>query len=146
MGESIKRILVVDDEPEFAKTLQRHLKREGFFLDVAYDGEDARHKIEDSFGEGNPFDLVITDVIMPNMDGIQLLQWIKKTHAGLSVLVVSAYDDNGLARKTVRSEMDGCAKKSLTPKEMMGLIYRIERKRDSHRTMRNPELKAARLK
>ncbi|MCK5544952.1 MAG: response regulator [Desulfobulbaceae bacterium] len=135
--ESIKRILVVDNEPEFARTIQRHLRREGFLSNVTYDKEDAVNKIEDSFGKGNPFDLIITDVIMPNRDGVKLLQWIQKTHPEISVLIISAYNDNGSVSKNIRPGMDLSAQKSLTPKEMMALICHIGHKRNRCRTTDN---------
>ena len=129
VAELIKRILVVDDEPEIIKTIKRHLKREGFFLDSAGDGKDASHKVQDGFLNGFPFDLVITDVLMPNMDGIKFMQWIKKAHPRTSVLLTSGFNDNEIAMETIRPEMDGFAQKPFTPKEMMQLIGSIDYKR-----------------
>jgi len=129
MIEFIKRVLVVDDEAEFVKTVERHLKREGFFLDSACDGNDARHKIQYAFLKGFPFDLVITDVVMPNLGGIGLIKWIKKAHPNTSVLVTSGFVDNDMTMETIRPEMDCYAEKPFTPKKMMQLIGSIDRKR-----------------
>ena len=129
MIETIKRILVVDDEPEFVNTIKRHLRREGFILDSASDGEEARLKIHNNGCSGVRYDLVITDVIMPNVGGIELLQWIKENHAGISVLVISGFGVVDVVMETIRQEMDDYCQKPLTPEEMMRLIGNLDRKR-----------------
>jgi DNA-binding NtrC family response regulator len=131
MVEPVKRILVVDDEEEFVNTVQRHLKREGYSLEVASDGNDARQKIQDSFHNEAPFDLVITDVVMPNSNGLQLLQWIKKTHPELSAILISGYGSFNfmLMEETIREEMDECGDKPITPQALMELISSVNRKR-----------------
>lgn len=129
MIEAIKRILLVDDEAEFVNTVKRHLKRERFILHSAKDGEDARQKIHAATSNGLSYDLVITDVIMPNVSGIELLQWIKKNHSAISVLVVSGFGDKKMVMETIRPEMDDYCQKPLTPYEMMRLIGNIDNKR-----------------
>jgi len=139
MIEAVKRILVVDDEPEFVNSIKRHLKREGFILDSAPDGEDARLTIRNSAYNGAPYDLVITDVIMPNTGGIELLHWIKKNHPEISVLVVSAFGDTDVVMETIRPGIDDYCKKPLTPEEMMGLIGSVNRKRRLRRCQQEIE-------
>lgn len=127
--KAIKRILVVDDEKEFVNTVTRHLKRKKFIMSSANDGEDAREKIHKTTRTISPYDLVITDVIMPKLSGIELLQWIKKHHSKISVLVVSSFGDKNAVMATIRPEMDDCCQKPVTPYEMMRLIDKIDTKR-----------------
>ncbi len=127
--DSIKRILVVDDEPEFVKTIKRHLRREGFSLDSACDGEEAKEKIDDSVLKCVPFDLIVADLVMPAMGGIELLEWVKKTHPEMSVLLVSGFGDNSTVMEKIRKGMDDFAEKPLTPKDMIGFIGEINNKR-----------------
>lgn len=127
--EAIKRILVVDDEEEFVNTVKRHLKRERFILHSAKDGEDACQKIDASTCDGIQYDLVITDVIMPKVSGIELLQWIKNNHSQISVLVVSGFGGKHLVMESIRPELDDYCQKPLTPCEMMRLIGNIDKKR-----------------
>jgi DNA-binding response OmpR family regulator len=129
MVGSIKRILIVDDEVAFAKILERHLKRKGFSSDLAYDGEEARQKIQVSCRCGIPFDLVITDLVMPKMNGIELLQWIKKTNPELSVLLITGCKDNAMVLEAIRANMDDYGHKPLTPQQLMKMIECIDRKR-----------------
>lgn len=61
------RILVVDDEVELAEAVARGLRREGYAVDVAYDGPEALNK-----AELTPYDLVCLDLTMPGMDGLEV--------------------------------------------------------------------------
>ena len=124
----------MDDEVQFVNMLKRHLKREGFQLESAYDGVNACQKIENSFSDSDktPIDLVITDVIMPNMDGFQLLQWIQKNYPEISVLLITGFGDEDAAIKILRPKMDACGKKPITPQALMKLISRIAENRRSH--------------
>lgn len=67
-----KRILVVDDEPDFAAIVQGNLEKEGFEVDVAYDGVEGLAKIKAS----RP-DAVVLDVMMPEKDGYQVCRELK---------------------------------------------------------------------
>ncbi len=70
----MKRILLVDDEPMVLRVMSLALKKGGYQVDVAVDGEDALAKIEASCP-----DVLITDIEMPRMTGQQLCQHIQET-------------------------------------------------------------------
>jgi DNA-binding response OmpR family regulator len=127
--KAIKRILVVDGEKEFADTVTRHLKRRKFILQSAQNGEDALEKITNTTCSVSQYDLVITDVIMPKVSGIELLQWIKQYYSHISVLVVSGLGNQNLVMETIRPEMDDCCQKPVTPSEMIRFIGNINKKR-----------------
>lgn len=132
MNRPIKRILVVDDEADFVHTINRHLKREGFIVDSVEDGNKARRKIDDSGQSENRYDLVITDVIMPNMGAFELLPWIKKNHPEISVIIVSGFGDNDSLKEIMREDLDRYVKKPLTPKKMIGVINSLCRNQEQH--------------
>ncbi len=127
--KEIQRILIVDDEPEFVKTLNRHLKREGFTIYSAYDGLNAMEQIEKSQNEGNLIQVVITDILMPRMDGIELMKWIKQRHSHISMLAISGFTETVIANKVIRPEMDEYCQKPFTPDKMIGLLESIQKKR-----------------
>jgi DNA-binding response OmpR family regulator len=129
MMETIKRILVVDSEKEFANTIARHLKRKKFIMQSANNGEDAREKIHGPAGPFAQYDLVITDAILPKVSGIELVQWIQNYHSKISVLIVSGLGSQNIVKDTIRPEMDDCCQKPVTPYEMMRLIGTIDNKR-----------------
>jgi DNA-binding NtrC family response regulator len=134
---AIQHILLVEDESELAKTLNRHLKREGFSVVLAADGTEALQIIEESALRGTPIDLVISDVVMPNMDGIELLRWIKTKHPDVSVVLLSGFGDLSAVVDTIRPDMDDYFQKPLTPNDMMSLIEKIDYKRKAVEILQN---------
>jgi two-component system response regulator YesN len=129
MVKPINHILVVDDEAEFVNTINRHLKRDGFIMDSASGVEEARRKIDASLYMQIRYDLVITDIAMPNLGAIEILRWIRKKHPKISVIVVTGFGDNDMLRETMRQDLDAYAKKPLTPQKMIGLINSLGQKR-----------------
>ena len=82
----IKKILVVDDEESLRLILTKALKRAGFFCK---DVEDAQKAIE--LIDSEEFDLVISDISMPGMDGIELLKKIKTGYPAIDVIIMTGY-------------------------------------------------------
>ncbi len=80
------KILIVDDEPVVIKSCERILSPEGYAVDTASNGREAIGKL----GK-NSFDLVITDIRMPDMDGIELLRWIRNSKPETGVVVITGY-------------------------------------------------------
>ena len=78
-----RRILVVDDEPVIVKTLTKAIRRQGFDVVSAADGEEALEKVRST----NP-DLVILDIQMPKLDGTEVLQRIKGSPETASLPVI----------------------------------------------------------
>ncbi len=84
------RILVVDDEPDLVKALERGLKQEGYAVDTATSGEEALAK-----ASWNPYDLVCLDLNMPGLDGIEVCDSLRtSSYQGVSprVLMLTARD------------------------------------------------------
>jgi len=67
-----KRILVVDDEPDFCAIVQGQLEKEGFAVELAYDGVEGLEKVQKS-----PPDAIVLDVMMPEMDGYEMCKKLK---------------------------------------------------------------------
>jgi len=83
------RILVVDDEPLIRKTMMKFLEKSGYTVDTAEDGARAAEKLEAS-----PFDLVITDLKMPGVDGRELLKTMAEKFPGIPRIVLTAVGSN----------------------------------------------------
>ncbi len=96
------RILVVDDEPDFALLVQGNLQKEGFEVDVAYNGVEGLEKIKQ-----NPPDAVVLDVMMPEMDGYEVCSEMKKDDrfADIAILMLTAVADH--VTSTRYSHFDG---------------------------------------
>ncbi len=82
-----KRILVVDDEPDFCAIVQGQLEKEGYAVDLAYNGVEGLEKIR-----SNPPDAVVLDVMMPEKDGYEVCKELKadETTAGIPVVLLTA--------------------------------------------------------
>jgi DNA-binding NtrC family response regulator len=80
------KILVVDDEQSMTQFMSIVLRKEGYQVTAVNNGKDALDKIK-----AEPFDVVITDIKMPGMDGIQLLTQVKKHDPSLPVVIMTAY-------------------------------------------------------
>ena len=83
-----ENVLIVDDDREVVELLSIALTQEGYHCETALSGEDALRLL--SQNRDPPFSLVITDLIMPIMDGIELMEKTQNLHPGLGVLVISA--------------------------------------------------------
>ncbi len=88
------RVLVVDDEPGVRRLTTRMLEGEGFLVSEAGDGLEALHIIRSS---GSEFDIVISDIVMPRLNGVDLLQNIVSVQPDLPVILMSGF---GHARLT----------------------------------------------
>ncbi|SNZ10096.1 DNA-binding response regulator, OmpR family, contains REC and winged-helix (wHTH) domain [Terribacillus aidingensis] len=80
-------ILVVEDEKKMARLLQLELEHEGFTVDVKYDGLDALEAFY-----GNTYQLILLDVMLPSLSGMELLRRIRKQDAHVPVMLLTARD------------------------------------------------------
>ena len=81
-------ILIVDDDERNLNLFSTYIDSFGFNYDTAEDGQAAVKKLE----SGN-FTIVLTDIVMPHMDGIQLLKHIREHHPKIGVIVITGYTD-----------------------------------------------------
>ncbi len=122
-----KTILVVDDEPDFASIVKEHLQREGFTVDVAYDGSEAIAKVAQ-----NPPDAIVMDVMMPEKDGYQACAELKadKRYAGIPVVLLTAVAEHVTSTRYshhdgMTTEADDYIAKPATAEQIVGSIKRL---------------------
>lgn len=114
-----ERILVVDDEDIIRESLSFILKKEGYYVQEAENGRVAYDKIlEESF------DLVITDLEMPEMKGLELLQEIKKLNIQTSIIIITAFGSLDTAISALRN---GASDYILKPVEFDELLIKVKR-------------------
>ncbi len=114
------RILVVDDDQGICRTLQEILEAAGCVVHTAGDGAEALQCIE-----GAPFDLVLTDVVMPSMNGYQLYQAVHERHPQLPVLMMTAfhYDKDHIIKRSRLKGLEGVIfKKPVDPARLRQVI------------------------
>ncbi|ABW18301.1 sigma-54-dependent transcriptional regulator [Alkaliphilus oremlandii] len=113
------RILIVDDESEFRDFYELILGDKGYEVYTAFSGEDCLQMVEK-----NPVDLVITDLKMTGIDGIQLLEKLKDTVPECAVIIITGYGTVETAVEAIRKGAFGYFIKGHNPEE---LIIEIEK-------------------
>ena len=120
---SIEKVLVADDEPLSREFLAESLEQRGCEVAIAADGSEALSK----FSEAD-FDLVMTDLRMPGVDGLALLGRIKTTAPSVPVVLITAYGDVETAVSAMRSGAEDFLLKPFSPETLEAVISRLESK------------------
>ncbi|MBU0758949.1 MAG: sigma-54 dependent transcriptional regulator [Candidatus Omnitrophica bacterium] len=114
------RILIVDDESLVRKSLYEVLRSEGYIASMASDGYEAMQKIEEK-----GFDIVITDMKMAKMDGIDLLRKIKARHADTEVIMITGYGNVETAVEAMKIGAFDYVTKPINDSEIKIIINKI---------------------
>lgn len=128
MVSTAKKILVVEDDPIMLKVLSENLTREGFRVVEARDGVEGL-----SFAEKEKPDLILTDIIMPMMDGITMLKKLRNEKWGENVPVIiltNLSDSTYLAEAVERGVYDFLVKTDWKLKDVIKKIKKRIGKKD----------------
>lgn len=112
------RILIVDDEKEVGEILSLRLARRGMVPDFAGSGEEAL-----SYLKSNETDIVLLDIKMPGMDGLEALQHIRRDYPALPVIILSGHADMKAAARGMEL---GAFFYLLKPVNLDDLCHKIE--------------------
>jgi two-component system alkaline phosphatase synthesis response regulator PhoP/two-component system response regulator VicR len=117
-----KKILAVDDERHIVRLVQVNLERQGYDVVTAFDGKEALEKI----AAENP-DLVVLDVMMPYMDGFEVLQTIRKNPETreLPVIMLTAKAQDADVFRGWQQGVDCYLTKPFNPMELITFVRRI---------------------
>ncbi|MBO8130562.1 MAG: sigma-54-dependent Fis family transcriptional regulator [Candidatus Marinimicrobia bacterium] len=113
-----KKLLIVEDDYSMRTILKEALEESGYEVSDAKDGETALNMLEE-----NSYDLVISDLMMPGMDGIKLLEIIKIKYPGIGVFIITAY---GTVERAVEALQKGAYDFITKPFSISHLKTRIE--------------------
>ena len=115
----MEKILIVDDDQAMCETLMDILSEENYHIDIANNGSSALQKIKTT-----KFDLVITDIKMPIMDGMALLQEIEKNNVDLEVVIITSYGHNAQQLEASRLGAFEYLQKPLNLKQLKDIVSR----------------------
>ena len=116
-------ILIVDDEPDGIETLQRSLRMKGHSVWPVSNGLEALQVLEKS---GAGADMIVTDYLMPYMNGIELLKAVRSTYGRLPVVVLmTAYGSQKVLAEALQNGCNGFLEKPFTPAQLYKEIERI---------------------
>jgi len=115
----MKSILVIDDDPLIRKTLLSHLSKEGQEVSMAENGEEGLEKYKENLP-----DLVILDIRLPDMDGLEVLCKIKEKDKNANIIIMTAYDD---MKTTIEAIKQGAFEYLVKPLDYVELDMTIKK-------------------
>ena len=130
-------ILFVDDEPVIRTSFVRELELEGFAVVAVADGAEAISAVNQ-----RRFDVVITDLVMPGIDGFGVLKEVKRQSPQTSVIILTGYGDMRSAIDALRLGADDF---TLKPCEIEELVFRVRRCLEKHSLLQTLALQNQRL-
>jgi len=122
-SHSKRRILVVDDEITVCKSIRQAIVSDEYEVDMALSGEEALKKDEEK-----PYDLIITDLMMPGISGLDLLKLLKESRPAVNVIMVTGYPTIKTAVESVKIGAFDYLPKPFTPADLRGLVARAFKK------------------
>lgn len=110
---ALRKILVVDDDPVVGKSFNRVLDGKGYLVVTAHDGPEALNRL----AEGE-YDLVVTDIRMPGMDGIEVTERVKAKRPWIPVVIVTGYGTEDNETRARAAGVAGFLRKPLAPTDI----------------------------
>ncbi len=111
------KLLYVEDDPEARETTLLLLKEFFENIVVAVDGKDALDKFQE-----NEIEMIISDINMPNMDGLTMVDHIKKIDKNIPVLIFSAYNESAILQKSIKIGVEGYLSKPINFEQFTEVI------------------------
>lgn len=111
------KILIIEDDAAFCQMLQQFLTKRGYEVEISFSAPEAKSKFEQT-----KFDLVLTDLRLPDYDGIRLLADIKKVNPKTQVILMTGYAEVGTAVDAMKKGAFDYISKPFTPDEIVLLI------------------------
>lgn len=112
-------ILIVDDEPIVVKSCERILKDEGYNVEGAPGGRDAIIMMEQK-----PYNLIITDLKMPEVDGITLIKWIRNYRPNSGIIVITGYPSQETIKEAIALGIIDYVPKPFNPSVLTDVVKR----------------------
>ncbi|GAB4237985.1 MAG: response regulator [Deltaproteobacteria bacterium] len=117
-----KSILIVDDEAPFRFSACVALRRAGYRVEEAADGRRALDAVLESRRRGDPFDLVVTDIRMPEMSGIELIDALRERGVDVPLCAITCFGDRDLVADLARRGCTGILEKPFDPADLVAWV------------------------
>ena len=124
-GAENRSVLIIDDDPELSESLARILNV--FFKEcvIASDGEEAYALYRSHVEDGNAFTLIISDLELPKMGGLRLINQIRSLNTKQPILILSAHDEAEYMAEAIRLDVDGYLIKPLSMPKLFESLEKI---------------------
>ncbi len=120
------KVLLVDDERDFVCTLAERLELRDIKVDIAFDGKEAIEKIEE-----REHHLVVLDLLMPGMPGLEVLKRIEKHHPNTKVIILTGRGEQEATEEAFRLGASYCLMKPMNIDELIDKMMRVLRSSES---------------
>ena len=124
------RVLVVEDSRTMQTFLTNLLKKEDYEVIVANDGETGMHLFQQGLIEGNPFDIVMTDIVMPGMSGLEVLKQVKTLNYDTIVVVLTSDANVDTAIEALNLGANNFLHKPPNSEEILNVMWRATKHRE----------------
>lgn len=132
------RLLLIEDSPRLQRSLGKGLRHAGFALDLTGDGIQGLH-----YAKSHDYDVIILDLMVPNMDGLSILKNLRSTGSQTHVLILTARDSVDDRVLGLRSGADDYLTKPFAFDELLARVQALARRRHHHK---NPIIEIGPLK
>lgn len=119
----MSKILLIDDEIKIAHALKLGLEEHGFEVTLAFDGEEGKN-----YAENNVYNIIVSDVVMPKMDGYNLVKHLRAKSITTPILLLSALDDTEQKVTGLESGADDYLSKPFAFIELLARIKALDRR------------------
>lgn len=120
LTDSMKRILLAEDDRSLSRSMDTWLTLEGFQVVTVYNGEEALVKLTKQ-----NYDLLITDIAMPRLNGVDLIAKIRNVHPGLPIMVVSGNINSSILANLQEMKVRHILPKPIKPNEFRRMINEL---------------------
>ncbi|MCW8811005.1 MAG: response regulator [Ignavibacteriaceae bacterium] len=114
------KILILDDEEIVVTRLKAALEKEGYVVETFIDSRDAKKRIDE-----NKFDIVVTDLKMANIDGMQLFQFVKEKYPATEVILISGFATLKVVKDALQAGVRDVIAKPFKISQIKELINKI---------------------
>jgi two-component system KDP operon response regulator KdpE len=122
-----KRILVVDDEERIIRFIRLNLEQDGFQVEEAFTGKDAMNSLRETLP-----DLILLDVMLPDIDGFEVLRMIRENH-DVPIIMLTAKTEEDDRVRGLELGADDYVTKPFSPRELVSRVRAVLRRAEAHR-------------
>jgi len=124
----MKRVLLIEDEAGLRRNLAVSLKQENFEIEPCENGVKGLERLETLLKNGVQIDYVLTDIRLPDIDGMKLLKVIKSKYPGIPVVVMSAYGNDSIQKEIEIEKGDGFIDKPFDNSDLTRIFNNLSKK------------------